>query len=211
MLSPAPCPSGAPETASPSSAATFWLASTALRSSVGSSGKYLPAQRRPDVGSRTAIDPPRMSKRLAGSMVMPLSVWWATAAASTPVSRPERLDGRANLDPDAQHFRHREPLPLHALGQVRLRVVHHHDVRPPVRRRARRVDGHDVRMLEPGHRVRLGREPGRLPRRQPHLAHDFDRHLARRHALLVEVHVGVPARAELSQELQPGDLGGGRG
>ena len=106
------------------------------------------------------------------------------------------LDRAADLDRDAQHLGHRDALRPVARAQRR-RAELHDEVGATVGRDARLVDGEDRRMRrELGHEVGLGLE------HLPHLLvddlaeHDFDRHLAPRHVLLVQEDIGETTRSQ---------------
>ena len=100
------------------------------------------------------------------------------------------LDGAADLDRDAEHFGHRDPLaaiPLAERGGAEL----HDQIRPTVGRDARLIDREDRRVR--------GQRCHQVGFRLEHLAdlvvdhfaeHHFDRDLASRHVLLVQEHVG---------------------
>lgn len=121
-----------------------------------------------------------------------------------------RLHRAADLDADPQHFGDGEMLAAGPDAEVRLGAVLHDQVGTPVAGDRGVEDLHDVGVIgQPGHRVRFGGEltPGLVG--QAGTADDLDRDVTARHLLLVQVHLGVAAGAEMTQETVAGKLGGG--
>ena len=120
--------------------------------------------------------------------------------------RVRRLQRAAHLDADPEHLLEAEAVRAQPIRERAVGVVLHDQVRTLVGRHAREVHGHDVRVFEGRHRIRLVDELV-ADRRGIAVPQDLHRHLTSRHPLGVLVDDRLAPLPEDAHMVESGDLG----